>query len=58
MRRVITLDIPNAFIQTYVKDKKEQIILVLEGVVVELLCEIAPMYIPYVTEERGQKCYI
>ena len=54
-RRVITLDIPNAFIQTHVEDKEERIILILEGLAVELLCQIEPAYIPYVTIERGQK---
>ena len=56
-RKVITLDIPNAFIQTYLEDKNERIILVLRDVTVELLIAVAPeVYTKeYVHHERGEK---
>ena len=54
-RQVITLDVPNAFIQTYLEDEDERIILVLRGLAAELLIAEAPdIYKPFIHIERGQ----
>jgi hypothetical protein len=42
-RNVIVIDIPNAFIQTRVKDKKDRVIIRIRGVVVDWLVKIAPV---------------
>ena len=55
-RHVITLDVPNAFIQTYLEDVNKQIILILRGTAAEILINIAPnIYLPFLEYEKGQK---
>ena len=53
-RKVITLDVPNAFIQTYLENKDERIILVLRGLAVNLLVQIDKNYAQYVHTIKGQ----
>jgi len=54
-RNVITLDVPNAFIQTYLENEKERIILVLRGQAAEILIDIAPtIYKDYAHTEAGK----
>ena len=48
-RQVVTLDIPNVFIQTFLEDADEKIIMILRGEIAELLVMIAPQtYSKYV----------
>ena len=56
-RDVAVIDIPNAFIQTRVKDKKDMALIRIGGVLVDMLIEIAPdVYSPYVTtNKKGKK---
>ena len=57
-RDVMTLDIPNAFVQTEVPQKKgdEKIIMKIRGSLVDMLLEISPgTYEDYVVYEKGQK---
>ena len=55
-RNVITLDTPNAFIQTYLENVDERIILILRGIAAEILVGIAPeIYEDYIEIENGQK---
>ena len=54
-RKVITLDVPNAFIQTYLEDVDERIILILRGIAVEMLIDIDSKYEDYVETENGKK---
>ncbi len=51
------VDVPNAFIQTVVKDKKKQAIVRIRGMLVDILIKIAPeVYEPYVTfDKKGNK---
>ncbi len=50
---VAIIDIPNAFIQTRVEDKKDQVIILICSVVVDGLTKIAPeVYIQYVSADR------
>ena len=54
----MTLDIPNAFVQTEVPQKKgdEKIIMKIRGSLVDMLLEISPgTYEDYVVYEKGQK---
>jgi len=52
-RDVATIDIPNAFVQTRVKEVKDMAIIKLRGVLVEILVDIAPeVYGPYVTSDK------
>jgi hypothetical protein len=53
-RKVVTLDVPNAFIQTYLENKDERIILVLRGLAADLLIDIEPKYKEFVEVEKGQ----
>ena len=57
MRDVAIIDIPNAFIQTVVKDEQDRVILRLRGVIVDMMLEIAPeVYTESVTiDKRGNK---
>ena len=41
-RDVAAIDIPNAFIQTRVEDEKDMVIIRVRGVLVDMLCKIAP----------------
>jgi hypothetical protein len=54
---VATLDIPNAFIQTAVFDKKWHVIICIRGKLVDILVKLAPeVYRPYVTiDKNGNK---
>ena len=58
-RDVATVDIPNAFCQKVIgdKDAKHRIIVRLQGLVVDILCEIAPeVYLKYVmANKKGEK---
>jgi hypothetical protein len=50
---VAIVDIPNAFIQTWVEDKKDWVIIQIHGVVVDWLTKIAPeVYTQYVSADR------
>ena len=52
-RDVVTIDIPNAFIQTTIEDEKDMVIIKIKGTLVDMLVEIAPdFYGPYVTTDR------
>jgi len=54
----MTLDIPNAFVQTDVRQKEgdEKIIMKIRGQLVEILLEISPVtYKDYVVYENGKK---
>ncbi len=47
------IDIPNAFIQTVVKDRKRRVIIRIRGMLVDMLVKIAPeVYQSYVTTDR------
>ncbi len=49
-RDVVVVDIPNAFIQTVVEDKKDRAFICIRGLLVVILGSIAPdVYGPYVT---------
>ena len=55
-RNIITLDVPNAFIQTYLEDESERIILILRGLAVKILVEIDPSICEsYVEIEKGKE---
>jgi hypothetical protein len=52
-RDVVTIDIPNAFIQTRIEDEKDMAIIKIRGILVDMLVDIAPdIYKPYVTTDR------
>ncbi len=52
-RHVAIIDIPNAFIQTWVDDKKDQVIIQICGVVVDWLTKITlKVYTKYVSADR------
>jgi hypothetical protein len=52
-RDVAVIDIPNAFIQTCIEDKKDMAIIKLCGVLVDILVEIAPdVYKSYATTDK------
>ena len=56
-RETAVIDIPNAFIQTVVKDEKKRVIIRIRGMLVDILVKIAPdVYGDYVTtNKRGEK---
>ena len=55
-RDIMTLDIPNAFVQTPIPQGDERVIMKIRGVLVDILCQLAPeVYRPYVVEERNNK---
>jgi len=56
-RDVAVIDIPNAFIQTRIEDKKDMVLMKIRGFLVDMLVDIAPdVYGPYVTtDKRGIK---
>ena len=57
-RDVATCDIPNAFVQTDIEELDKdgnQTIMKIRGVLVDILCEIDPAYIPYVVQEGKSK---
>ena len=55
-RDVMTLDIPNAFVQTKIPEGEEKIIMKIRGALVDILCEIAPeVYESYVLQEGKDK---
>ena len=61
-RDVATCDIPNAFIQTEVQERDkdgDRTIMKIRGVLVDLLCEIDPVYKKYVRhDKRGKILYV
>ena len=56
-RHSAVIDVPNAFIQTVVEDKKRRIIIHIRGMLVDILVKIAPeVYEAYVTTDtKGNK---
>ena len=56
-RDIVTIDIPNAFIQTKIENEKDRVIIRISGVLVDMLLKIAPgVYDEYVTiDKRGEK---
>jgi hypothetical protein len=56
-RESAVVDIPNAFIQTVVEDEKDKVVIRIRGMMVDVLCKIAPeVYEPYVTyDKKGNK---
>ena len=57
-RDIATCDIPNAFIQTHVEEKDPQgnrTIMKIRGVLIDILCDIDPIYQDYVKIENQQK---
>ena len=55
---VKTCDIPNAFVQTHVEEKdkdRNQTIMKIMGVCVDILCEINPIYRDYTVTKGNQK---
>ncbi len=56
-RDVAVVDIPNAFIQTVVKDEKDRAFICIRGPLVDILGSIAPdVYGPYVpVGKKGEK---
>ena len=53
--KVCTSDILNAFIQTKLKDLKDRIFSVLQGLAAESLCEIAPFHLQHLEKDRAGK---
>ena len=52
-RDIVIVDIPNAFIQTRVKNKKHRVLIKVRGILAEILCDIAPeVYLPYLHEDK------
>ena len=51
-RDIVVIGVPNAFIKTSIKEKKDMAIIKLRGVFVEILCNISPKYKPYVTKVK------
>ena len=52
-RDVTIIDIPNAFIQTQVENKKDRVIIQIWGVLVDWVTKTAPeVYIQYVTVDK------
>ena len=55
-RDVMTVDIPNAFVQTEMEDKEERIIMKIKGPLAEMLVRIEPeVYESYVIQEDNEK---
>ena len=55
-RDVVTMDIPNAFIQTKAQNDDDKIILILRGEMAEIMAMVAPeIYSPYVEIKKGKK---
>lgn len=56
-RALAVVDIPNAFIQMVVEDNKDKVVIHIWGMMVHVLCKIAPdVYKLYVTfDKRGNK---
>jgi hypothetical protein len=57
-RDIATCDIPNAFIQTHVEEKDPQgnrTIMKIRGVLIDILCDIDPIYQEYIKIENQQK---
>ena len=55
---VTTCDVPNAFIQTQVEEQDEHgnwTIMKIRGILVDILCELDPIYQEYVVNEKEQK---
>ena len=57
-REVMTMDIPNAFIQTQMerKENEDRVIMKITGIMVEMLIQLAPdLYGPKVVYQKGRK---
>jgi hypothetical protein len=56
-REVAVIDVPNAFIQTAVEDKKKRVIIRIRGMLADMLVRIAPeVYGDYIsTDKKGNK---
>jgi hypothetical protein len=47
------VDIPNAFVQTRVKNEKDMVFINIRGILVDILVEIAPdVYKPYISKDK------
>ena len=61
-RDILTVDVPNAFVQTEMpqKDKGEIVIMKIKGIFVKILCEIGPeSYMKFITFKNNKpKLYI
>ena len=52
----MTLDIPNAFVQTPIPQGEEKVIMKIRGVLVDILWDLAPdVYNDYVVRDRNNK---
>ena len=60
VRDVAVINIPNAFIQTRVEDEKDMAFIKIQGVLVDILVEIAPdIYKDYITlDSKGKKQFL
>jgi len=57
-RDMMSLDVPNAFIQTFmpeIKDGEERIYMKITGIMVQILIDMAPEYREYVVLENGKR---
>ena len=55
-RDVMSLDIPNAFIQTMMpKDANSRVMMKITGLLVDMLIELDPRYWDYVVKENGKR---
>ncbi|CAJ1959768.1 unnamed protein product [Cylindrotheca closterium] len=57
-RDIMTMDVPNAFIQTYMPEAKEgedRIYMKITGMMVQILIDMAPEYRKYVVLENGKR---
>ncbi|CAJ1962810.1 unnamed protein product [Cylindrotheca closterium] len=57
-RDIMTMDVPNAFIQTYMPEAKEgedRIYMKITGMMVQILIDMAPEYREYVVLENGKR---
>jgi len=57
-RDMMSLDVPNAFIQTFmpeIKDGEERIYMKITGIMVQILIDMAPEYRDYVVLENGKR---
>jgi hypothetical protein len=57
-RDVMTADVPNAFVQTELpqkKDYEDRVVMKITGALVDMLCSLDPSYENYVTYEKGKR---
>ena len=52
----MTLDVPNAFVQTPIPQGEEKVIMKIRGVLVDILCDLAPeVYSEFVVRDGNKK---